>query len=72
MKNYWKKRGPDLYYVTRDSESRYYIIQNIDGDRASYSVYDGLNEDRLGITHNHLSAIDIVVRLDDTVTYTIS
>lgn len=68
MKNHWKKRGNNLYYVTADSESRYYIV----GKDSGYHVYDGATDESMGVAKCALSAIELVVQRDSTVSYTIS
>ncbi len=68
MKNHWKKRGNNLYYVTLDHDCRYYIV----GNGSGYHVYDGVTDDSLGFARCVLSAIDSVIQLDPKVTYTIS
>lgn len=68
MKNHWKKRGNNLYYVTPDHDSRYYIV----GDGSGYRVYDGVTDDSLGRADDILSAINVVIHRDNTVNYVIS
>ena len=68
MKNHWKKRGSNLYYVTKDHDCRYYIV----GNGSGYHVYDGSTDDYIGLAKCALSAIEKVVQQDKTVSYTIS